>query len=68
MELHLISRNGVKNKSIPTAKVTVEGIFVPNTPEDEGGVIGVGDVVGWGSAIRKISFKILLSLQPNNDN
>jgi len=68
MELHLISRNGVKNKSIPTAKVTVEGIFVPNTPEDEGGVIGVDDVVGWGSAIRKISFKILLSLQPNNDN
>ncbi len=45
---------GVKNNSMPTAKVTVEGIFVPNTPDDGAGVIGVGDVVGCGSVMRKI--------------
>jgi len=54
IELHLISRNGVKNKSIPIAKVTVEGILVPNTPEGGGVITGVCDVVGCGSVIREI--------------
>jgi hypothetical protein len=45
---------GVKNKSIPTANVTVDGIFVPNTPEGGGVVIGVCGAVDCGSVMREI--------------
>ena len=40
-----------------TAKATVEGIFVPKTPEDDAGTTyigGVGEIVGWLVSINKI--------------
>ena len=53
---------------IPTANVTEEGTFVPKIPGEGAEVTGVCGEVDCGSVIRKFYFKILLSLQPNNDN
>jgi hypothetical protein len=51
--LHFISAKGSKNKSIPTANATLEGIFVPNMPEDSGGISGAEKIGGWFVSINK---------------
>jgi len=60
--------NGKKKRMIPTANVTEEGTFVPKIPGEGAEITGDCGEVDCGSVIRKFYFKILLSLQPNNDN